>query len=242
MLLAVSQNDNWDMIHSLRYFLRTHKYEVLLFALLQHLFIGIFLQDLPFYSKIIWPINMVVLGVASIGVFIEKSRRKTTIKNILFLLTLALPISLPYAESIPYFMLILNLTYVAFYVFIFSEILKFLIKPGYINADIISASGCGYLLLVEISVFLFQFFYYKNPDSFKGIDTTSMAVIYMDFVYFCTITLTSIGYGDISPNLYYTKLITAFIGILGQFYSVVLVGILISKFSSKSDIPTAGKP
>jgi hypothetical protein len=54
-------------------------------------------------------------------------------------------------------------------------------------------------------------------------------------LYYSTITLTSIGYGDITPNVHYTKLIVSLVGIVGQFYSVVLVGILISKFVSKSD-------
>ncbi len=55
----------------------------------------------------------------------------------------------------------------------------------------------------------------------------------MDLDYFCSVTLTSIGFGDIAPSACFTKLITSFFGIVGQFYSVVLVGILISKFSSK---------
>lgn len=57
----------------------------------------------------------------------------------------------------------------------------------------------------------------------------------MDLVYFCSITLTTIGYGDITPNAYYTKLATSLIGIAGQFYSVVLLGILISKFTSREE-------
>lgn len=185
---------------------------------------------------------MALLGITSVGIFIEKSRQKNIVKNLLLLLTIALPISLPYATEVPYFMSFLNLTFVAFYVFIFIEILRFLIRPSYINSDVISASACGYLLLIEISVFFFQFFYYTNPNSFKGINTSSRGLIYMDFVYFCSITLTSIGFGDITPNAYYTKLITSLIGIIGQFYSVILVGILISKFSSKSQLPDADNP
>lgn len=224
------------MINSLRAFLKRRKYEILLLALLQHLFIGIFLRDLDFYSRVIWPVNMTILGVASIVIFIEKSRQKTILKNILFLLILALPISLPYATDAPSFLAILNITYVIFYGFIFLEILRFLVRPSYINVDIISASACGYLLLIEISVFLLQFFYYDNPDSFTGVDEASMAAVYINFVYFCSITLTSIGFGDITPNVHYTKLITSLIGIVGQFYSVILVGILISKFSAKVDL------
>ena len=75
---------------------------------------------------------------------------------------------------------------------------------------------------------------YQNPQSFKGIDFSSPAQTYIDLVYFSSVTLTSIGFGDITPNAYNTKLITSFFGIAGQFYSVVLVGILISKFTSNN--------
>jgi hypothetical protein len=214
--------------------LSKYKYELLLVALIQHLFIGIFLSDLDFYTKVIWPINMLILGTASVGVFIEKGHWKNLIQKILFLLVLALPIGLSFFnESISYF-LFLDIAYVVFFLFIFWEVLKYLIKPSYINTDIISASACGYFLLIEISTFLFQFFVTQNPQSFKGIDSSMSALTYMDLVYFSSITLTSIGFGDILPNTYYTKLIASFFGIAGQFYSVVLVGIIISKFTSNT--------
>jgi Ion channel len=187
-----------------------------------------------FWTDVIWPINMVILGTASVGVFIEKGHWKNIIQKILFLLVVALPIGLSFfSNNISYF-LFLNIAYVLFFLLIFWEVLKFLIKPSYINADIISASACGYFLLIEISTFLLQFFVVQNPQSFKGIDGSKSALTYMDLVYFSSITLTSIGFGDITPSIYYTKLITAFFGIAGQFYSVVLVGILISKFTSNN--------
>lgn len=215
-------------------YIQKRKYEVLLFALIQHLFIGIFVSDLPFYTKVIWPINMLILGFASVGVFIEKGRLKNTIQKILFLLVLGLPIGLTFWGTNPYYFAFLNIAYVLFFLFIFGEVLKYLIKPSYINTDIISASACGYFLLIEICTFLLQFFVYQNPDSFKGIDFSMPAQTFIDLVYFSSITLTSIGFGDITPNAHNTKLITSFFGIAGQFYSVVLVGILISKFSSKT--------
>lgn len=215
-------------------FMHKRKYELLLAALIQHLFIGIFLNDLAFYTKVIWPINMLILGVASIGVFIEKGHWKNLIQKILFLLVLALPIGLTFWGDNPYYFIFLNICYVVFFLFIFLEVLKYLIKPSYINADIISASACGYFLLIEISTFLLQYFIYQNPQSFKGIDFTSPANTYIDLVYFSSITLTSIGFGDITPNAHHTKLITSFFGIVGQFYLVVLVGILISKFTSNN--------
>jgi hypothetical protein len=215
-------------------YIQRKKYELLLLALIQHLFIGVFLSDLPFYTKVIWPINMLIIGTASMGVFIEKGHWKKLIQKILFLLVLALPFGLTFFSNNIHYFLFLNLAYVIFFIFIFWEVLKFLVKPSYINTDIISASACGYFLLIEISTFLLQFFVYHNSQSFKGIDLTSPALTYMDLVYFSSITLTSIGFGDITPNTHYTKLISAFFGIAGQFYSVVLVGILISKFTSNN--------
>ncbi len=216
-------------------FLQHYKYELLLAALLLHLFIGIVLSDLDFYTTVIWPINMLLLGIASVGIFIEKGKWKNIIRLVLFVLVLLLPFTVPFLKRAPQMMPLLSIIYVAFFVFIFWEVLRFLVKPGYINTDIISASACGYFLLIEIMVFGMQAIFYSNPLSFKGIDMSSPAATYMDLVYFCSITITSIGFGDILPNAYFTKLITSFFGVAGQFYTVVLVGILISKFSSKTN-------
>ena len=216
-------------------FLRRHKYEVLLLALLQHLFIGIFLTDLDVYTHVIWPVNMLLLGLASVFIYTGKFSWRHWLRNLHFVVILLLPIGLSFFRNDQQYFLFLNINYVVFFSFLFLELLRFLVRPGYINSDIISAAACGYFLLIEISVFLLQLFEYQNYNSFKGISTASAAETYMDLVYFCSITFTSIGFGDITPNTYVTKLITSFIGIAGQFYTVVLVGILISKFSSKSE-------
>lgn len=215
--------------------LQKYKYEFLLFALTQHLFIGIFLTDLHFYTQIVWPINMLVLGFGSIFMFTGKHSWRHWVRNLHFIIVLLLPIGIPFFKNIPWYFTLLNINYIIFFAFLFAELLRFLLKPGYINTDIITASACGYFLLIEISVFLLQYFEYQNPLSFKGIDTSSPASIFTDLVYFCSITFTSIGFGDITPNHHITKLITSFIGIAGQFYTVVLVGILLSKFSSKNN-------
>ncbi|WP_342084363.1 potassium channel family protein [Dyadobacter sp. OTU695] len=212
--------------------LEKRKYEVLLLVLAQHLFIGIFLTDFDFYTSTIWPINMLILGMGSIFIFIGKHSWQHWLRNFHFVIILLLPIGIPFFKDVTWYFTLLNINYVVFFCLLLVEVLRFLVKPGYINTDIISAAACGYFLLIEISVFLLQYFEYENRQAFKGLDTSSPAHTFIDLVYFCSITFTSIGFGDITPNLPVTKLTTAFIGIAGQFYTVVLVGILISKFSS----------
>ncbi|MFZ4633104.1 MAG: ion channel [Saprospiraceae bacterium] len=216
-------------------FLQIHKYEVLLLALVQHLFIGIFLTDMPHYTRSVWWINMLVLGVASIGVFAERGRWRNLVRDLLCIPVIGLPLTISAWWHIPEFMMATNITYCLFFAFIFVEVFRFLLRPSYINVDIISAAACGYFLLIEISVFGLQLYFYDDPNSFKGVSNSDPASTFIDLVYFCSITLTSIGFGDITPNNHHTKLIAAFIGIAGQFYSVILVGIVISKFAAQQE-------
>jgi hypothetical protein len=111
-------------------FLHKRKYELLLIALIQHLYIGIVVSDMPFYIEILWPVNMVILGLASVGVFIEKGKLKNIVKNILTLIVIAFPVLLPFFKGVPEVMFLLNVSYVVFFSFIFLEVFKFLIKPG----------------------------------------------------------------------------------------------------------------
>ncbi len=213
---------------------RRNKYVSLLVALILHLFIGIVLSDMQFYARIIWPINMILLGVAGAGVVIEKGKWIRYIRMALVVLVFLLPVLIPFVAEKGLFMQILSVVYTLYFAFIFKEIISFLIKPSYINADIIIAAGCGYLLLIEITVFLLQALFYYNHDTFSHIDASTPATIFIDLVYYASVSITTIGYGDITPNTHYAKLIASLLGLIGQFYMVVLVGILISKFSSNS--------
>lgn len=215
-------------------FIYQNKYEALLFGLVQHTFIALFLSDLEFYTKYIWPVNMVILALTCGGVFLEKGKLKNITLKILILVICLFPIVFMITGNNKPYMEALSISYVIFFVYVFYEVIKFLLKPSYINTDIISASFCGFLLLIEISTFIMQSIFYANPLAYKGLDVSNPAATYMDFVYFSTITITSIGYGNILPNIHQTKLLAALFGIIGQFYSVVLVGILISKFTSNN--------
>ncbi|MEL6538065.1 MAG: ion channel [Bacteroidota bacterium] len=213
-------------------FLVRRKYEVLLFALIQHLYIGIVLTDLLVYEQIIWPLNMAVLGIASIGLFVEKERWRQQLKNILTLLVIGLPLAMIALGRSDWLMLLISMVYLVYFLVLFVEIIRFLIRPSYINADIISASACGYFLLIEMSVFLYSILFYQNTDSFGGVNASGPATAFMDLVYYSTVTVTTIGYGDITPTTHAGRLIVSLFGMAAQFYSVVLVGILISKFTA----------
>lgn len=218
---------------TLKKLIRENKYEFLIFGLIQHLFVGIFLTDLPFYASVIWPINMIILSISCMMIFENKSKTQIGFSILFSFLVFILPIVLQFVSDDLQLLIWLSGIYVAFFVYVLWEVMRYLMKPSYINKEIISAAGCGIFLLIEIAVFLMQALYYSDPTSFTGISTGNPATTYIDFVYFSSITITSIGYGDILPSSHTAKLFTSLFGIIGQFYTVVLVGILISKFTSR---------
>lgn len=84
-----------------------------------------------------------------------------------------------------------------------------------------------------ISIFSYLLIEYNFPNSFHGITNNNPSLIYNELSYFSFITLTSIGFGDIYPITDVSRLVTTFFGMIGQFYMVAVVGIIISKFTSR---------
>ncbi|WP_020402482.1 potassium channel family protein [Gracilimonas tropica] len=216
-------------------FLGKRKYELLLLGLIQHLFVGIFVLDFQFYVRILWPVNMVILAILASGLFLETEHWINRFKMPLFVAVILFPIGLPFFGEIDGYFVALSLTYVLFYLVLLVQVFRYMIRPSYINIDLITAAICGFLLMIEVFVFVAYMLVHLDPGSFANVDLSNPPSTFTDLVYFSSVTLTTIGYGDISPVTHQAKLISSFFGITGQFYQVLLVGVLISKFTSRKN-------
>jgi voltage-gated potassium channel len=65
------------------------------------------------------------------------------------------------------------------------------------------------------------------PGSFKGVSDVDPGGVSMELVYFSYITLTTLGYGDISPTQPVAHFLCFAEAIVGQFYIAVLVASLV---------------
>lgn len=213
--------------------IRKNRYEILLFTLMLHLFNAVFFKGLEVYQNYVWPFDMMLLGFGCYGLFSESKPYLKLIKNILFVAVIIVTIIYAFTHiRIPDVLVVQTIVYATFFIFIFIEVLRFLMSPGYINTDIVIAAVCGYLLLIEASLFSMQFAFYIIPNAFQGININGSTTIFLDFVYYATTTITSVGFGDIVPTHHVSKLLTSITAIAGQLYSVVLVGVIISKYTS----------
>ncbi len=86
----------------------------------------------------------------------------------------------------------------------------------------------GYLLLAILFISLVAFVDLTVPGSYL-----QDADHEMNLVYYTLVTLTTVGYGDITPQLPVAKSLSMVIAITGQFYIAVVVAIIVGKYASK---------
>ena len=89
----------------------------------------------------------------------------------------------------------------------------------------------GYLLLGIVFASLIDFVLSLNPESYTIPGGASYSV--SDLNYYTFITLTTVGYGDITPVTPLAKSLTTAIAVSGQFYVAVIIALIVGKFASK---------
>lgn len=213
--------------------LSTFRYEFLLAALLLLIFDKIFVTDNEIYIKYIWPFNMFLIAIASFGVFVEHNRKVKIVRNILGLISVLIPFGFVFFNQALWFIEFITLFFILYYSFILAVVMFQITRTKEVEINVIIGTFCGYMLLSMIAVFSYVFIETHYPQSFHGISYGNPASIYNELSYFSFITLTSIGFGDIYPITDMSRLTTAFFGMIGQFYMVAVVGIIISKFTNK---------
>jgi len=208
-----------------------YRYELLFIALMLYIFDKVFFVSQAIYTQYVWPVNMVLLGVASLGIFRDGSWGLRVVKNILFVAVTAVPFLAETIFTSPPLAFLGLLVYLLFYVLIFTEVMRQITRRDEVTWGIIYGSLSGFLLLAIIASFSFLLVNHFLPGSFKGIEGVSVPDVYNQISYFSLITLTTIGYGDITPANDSARLLAAFWGLIGQFYMVAVVGIIIARYT-----------
>ncbi len=212
--------------------LSLYRFEFLLLALLLLIFDKIFFPDTETYLRYVWPFNMLIISIASFGIFTEHNKNVKIVRNILSIISISMPFEFIFLSQEFWFVNLLTLFFIVYYGFIFAEVMYQITVIKEVRINVILGSFCGYMILSMVALFTYLLIELQFPNSFHGISLGNMPKIYNELSYFSFITLTSIGFGDIYPTTETSRLTTAFFGMVGQFYMVAVVGIVISKFTS----------
>jgi voltage-gated potassium channel len=92
---------------------------------------------------------------------------------------------------------------------------------------------CVYLLL-GISISILNMLVHRFiPGSFNGMSASATETSSISLIYYSFVTMTTLGYGDITPEGPLARVIAYLAAIAGQFYIAILVGTLVGMYLSQ---------
>lgn len=87
-----------------------------------------------------------------------------------------------------------------------------------------------YFLIGIIGSVLFRIVYENDIHAFNYPGESLRGTA--DFLYFSFVTITTLGYGDISPNDSFAKSLSIFLSVSGQLYLTMIIAMLVGKYLS----------
>ncbi len=124
---------------------------------------------------------------------------------------------------------------IAFMGFTVTIALRFLFRADRVTHGTIWASLCVYLLMGIVWADIYSMVYYLNEDAFtfsfgaeddkEGMDLGAQQSVVP--LYYSFVTMTTLGYGDISPRSPTARLCSSLQAVMGQLYLAVLVARLV---------------
>ena len=117
--------------------------------------------------------------------------------------------------------------YILFFGITFSAMLGHVFSSGRVTVNKIAGGICVYMLIALVAAFVFAILDEVDPKSFRGVRADADVHAFTDAVYFSFVTLTTLGYGDITPETPLARTLCAMLAVIGQIYLTVLVAALV---------------
>jgi len=105
---------------------------------------------------------------------------------------------------------------------------------GVVDANKIVGAICIYLLMGLIWALMYLFLAQAIPGAFNGVEQLVWYDNFADVAYYSYVTLTTLGYGDISPVAPVARFLVYMEAVVGVFYMAILVASLIGISISES--------
>ncbi len=132
------------------------------------------------------------------------------------------------------------ITTVLFLVAIVVLMIRHIARSRDVNSTIILSAINGYLLLGVLSAVLLAISDVVHHHLYAS---GGQAIIFpgenvpqfSDYLYFSFVTLSTLGYGDVTPVSHLARSMTVLIAITGQLYMTILIAMLVGKFLARSE-------
>lgn len=123
------------------------------------------------------------------------------------------------------------LTSIAYHLVMLVVLARYTFGARRVLTDIIIAATSLYLVIGSMFAAIFATIEWLEPGSFSA--SSGMQVDWQQLIYFAYVTLTTLGYGDITPIGFYAQAFAAFEGVVGVLYTVILLSRLVGLHASR---------
>ena len=214
--------------------LYAYRFELFLLTQLVILFGAIVIPN-ALFENWITPIFLLI-NVATGVLLVLKGRKSSIVLSIFILLfIIGLAGSLITTKSSGNLNYIKLASYFLFYALVTIEIIRQVWNAKVVGKNVILGLISGYISLGLLSFFVCITIEIVYPNSFSGL-TYVNGDMSESLMYYSYITLMTIGYGDILPITPIAQKASIFIGLIGQFYLVILTAIVVGKYINQKSI------
>jgi voltage-gated potassium channel len=219
------------------FFIRGHRFQILLFVLFAYIVIGPFFFSLPYASAVA---NILLTSALFMGVYVVQSNRKIKITSFILLCVTLLPLWIAIGREDRFS---LEVTYFVMSVYLFILIYTMffrIINMQKVSSELIFLSLCLYLNIGLFWGVLYACVDFYLPGAFGGgiLDlSTDPLIRFHVYMYYSFTTLTTLGYGDIVPKIPTVAGLCQGEAIIGQFFTAVLISQLVGVRIAEKFIP-----
>jgi len=171
--------------------------------------------------------------VLSAAVLAIGGRRRTLITATVIVVPAVLARWFEHLHSHPLAYLIFVLMFLLFVGFVVFELLRFIMRSPRVNSEVLCAAVGAYLLLAMLWAAGYTLAARLEPSAFSGVAPLNQPLHGFNALYFSVITITTIGYGDITPTSGPVRMLAMLEAIIGTMYMAVLVARLVSAYTSR---------
>lgn len=202
-----------------------YRYEILLVSFLILIFGDVF------FGPNIDPMPFLIFQNVLASTFIFYGKRKWRLPLMLFLVFLTILELLDYFVGFARIRMVFSLSYIVYFILLAVQVYRQIIRAKDVDVGMIAAVLCGFIILGLVGGSAFSIIEYAHRNSFTNL--AEGAGGFADLIYFSFITILSIGYGDITPASDLAQKMAMFFGLIGYFYGVVVIGIIMGKYVSR---------
>jgi hypothetical protein len=214
---------------SLKSVLYKNRFQFLLILLLTLIILVPFIGD---YSGFRIVVDMLATGIFIFAMYAISEKRHHLILALFLVVPTIVTLWIDYLTTGNWAFVVSEICGILFYGFAIFIIVSFIRRQSEVTTEIIFAAVVVYLLMALLWADLYRLLDTVAPGSFDmpGGEIQNDRILYL---YFSLVTITTLGYGDMTPLTDRAAGLTTVEALCGQIYMVVLVAWLVGMHVSK---------